>query len=313
MDSEIARKLSANFDEIKNAIVLRDLWRIQSSTGEKFEYNAANAPLGGTETGEILVKLLTEDMVKELSQVNDDRMGRWYSIVLPENFAERYDAHIRQLHIRSNMKQINTLIDTVKEELKLQAERGVTETKIGYENMPEGFATDANLYYSLLLMELDEEIVINCIKDNSRWVPSVKHPNRQHLRDFIFQIHSSEIPRTASQKKSNNGTKPIRWKNLKVIFDAGGRPVVYKDEKRIQSGGGSNEVRSADIKILAELIIAQGMTVQHHTLMDALKTDHAQGSAEQNERALHDSVYRLRSYAKVDCIANEKQSGYRLK
>ena len=189
-----------------------------SPTQRNVEYNSTAAVLGSTVTGKILQELLAEDgMLKDVSPVEErdgERIERWYFVTLKEDFGERYERYLRQLHVRSNMKQIKDLIEAVKEEMKLQVERGVEECVIGYDNIPEEFAINANLYYALLLMDLEGGIVIKCIQDKSRWVPSVKHPERQYLHDFIFHTHSSEIPRTVAPKNLDEVSKPLKWSTL---------------------------------------------------------------------------------------------------
>jgi len=316
MDPEIARKLSANFDEIKNAIVLRELWRLMSSSQRMVEYNSTDAILGSTETGQVLQELLAKGMVKGLSPVEergDERIERWYLVTLTQDFAEQYEKYLRQLHIKSNMKEINELIKAVNEEMKLQATRGVEKCAIGYSNMPEGFGSNANLYYALLLMEVEGDIIIKSIKDESRWIPNAKHPERQHLRDFIFHIHLSEIRNIVAPKSIGETPQRIKWDTLEVILDGGSRPRVYKEGKQILPGGKAKVVRSGDIKILAALIQAQGGVVQMYALKDVLNSDPAKDASELKDRAVHDSIYRLKKYAGLKNIENEKLKGYWLK
>ncbi|MCA9370591.1 MAG: helix-turn-helix domain-containing protein [Candidatus Peregrinibacteria bacterium] len=319
MDFDTSRKLKAHFEEVKKVIVLRDLWKSAQAIKGTFEYNTSESTLGSGTTVEVLTALAADGVLESVSDVTEQDVGglieRWHTIAVTEPMNVLYNDFVHHLPMTSSAVACNEVADSVKRELQLQCERGVPDCLIGYESLPDGFLTKGNLYYALLLMEVENFITIHEIEDRSKWFPNTRNPEKQYVYNFVFRVRPTDIPHNAKPTKADISDElTFDWKELKATFPSehGCHPRVYKSGTLLTSGGGKEQLRACDIKVLAALIRGGGRTLQHHALIAAMNPDPNHDEFDIKERALHDSIRRLRKFAGIDCIENERKRGYKL-
>jgi|GEM_PF-4655068 hypothetical protein len=310
--------MNEDFDSIKKLVLLWEIKNLyQKTAGKQLDYISTYSSLGHT-NAEILLKELSKDdyfvlETTEVEEISVDKpemyVERHWKITIQDNFQTEYENYIKAFPVNKPL-----IFDTLKLTVlnAIMAERRLSKDFIvlSSKRLSEE-ENNIDLFFVIFYLENNGFLKIEKIEDTSKYEKIGN--SKYRLYDLSFTVVLLGEPNVSGKRTEYrfiNGKGSIKLishedtitKELVGNILINGKPII---------SGGAEKVRKNALRLLHELIKANGDLVKRNTLFGARFKEDVYDPTPSSLNSLHKAVTSLRK-AGVTNIKAIKEKGYYL-
>jgi hypothetical protein len=310
--------MNEDFDSIKKLVLLWEIKNLyQKTEGKQLDYISTYSSLGHT-NAELLLKELSKDdyfvlQTEESQETSVDKQGvyveRHWEIIIQDNFQTEYENYIKAFPVNKPLIFDTlklTVLNTIESERRLSKDFIVLSSKRLSEE-----ENNIDLFFVIFYLENKGFLKIEKIEDTSKYEKIGNSKHRLYDLSFtVILLGKPNVKGEHTQYKFTNDKGNIKLvsqedrvtKELVGNILINGKPIV---------SGGAEKVRKNALRLLHELIKANGNLVKRNTLFGARFKEDVYDPTPSSLNSLHKAVTSLRK-AGVTNIKAIKEKGYYL-